>query len=68
LVTPFGRNKCCGRSAALEVLTEQHPNIDFVVADVASPDDATRTVTTVVDRWGRLDVLVNNAGAGAILP
>jgi NAD(P)-dependent dehydrogenase (short-subunit alcohol dehydrogenase family) len=50
------------------VLTEQHPNIDFVVADVASPDDATRTVTTVVDRWGRLDVLVNNAGAGAILP
>src|SRR5438093_1280008 len=26
-----------------------------------------RPVETVVERWGRLDVLVNNTGAGAIL-
>ena len=27
-----------------------------------------RTVAKALDTWGRLDVLVNNAGAGAILP
>lgn len=38
------------------------------MGDAAIAADATRTVNTVVERWGRLDVLVNNAGAGAILP
>ena len=38
------------------------------MADAAAPDDAARTVGKAVDTWGRLDVLVNNAGAGAILP
>jgi NAD(P)-dependent dehydrogenase (short-subunit alcohol dehydrogenase family) len=38
------------------------------VADAASADDAARTVGEAAERWGRLDVLVNNAGAGAILP
>jgi NAD(P)-dependent dehydrogenase (short-subunit alcohol dehydrogenase family) len=35
---------------------------------VANPEDASRTISTVIERWGRSDVLVNNAGAGAILP
>src|SRR3546814_14384937 len=39
-----------------------------LVADAAAPDDAARTIAKAVDAWGRLDVLVNNAGAGAILP
>jgi NAD(P)-dependent dehydrogenase (short-subunit alcohol dehydrogenase family) len=34
----------------------------------AEPADAVRTVATAVEMWGHLDVLVNNAGAGAILP
>jgi NAD(P)-dependent dehydrogenase (short-subunit alcohol dehydrogenase family) len=33
-----------------------------------APDDAARTIAKAVDTWGHLDVLVNNAGAGAILP
>lgn len=56
------------RIAQLEAMASAHPRIDFVVADVAQPDDAQRSVDTVVDRWGGLDILVNNAGAGAILP
>jgi NAD(P)-dependent dehydrogenase (short-subunit alcohol dehydrogenase family) len=56
------------RAAALQALAAEHPGVDAVVADVANPEDAARTVDTVVQRWGRLDVLVNNAGAGAILP
>jgi 3-oxoacyl-[acyl-carrier protein] reductase len=34
----------------------------FVRADVSSPADAERLVGEVVAAWGRLDVLVNNAG------
>jgi len=56
------------RAAALEEAASIHPNITALVADVASPEDAERTVGKAIETWGRLDVLVNNAGAGAILP
>lgn len=56
------------RLSSLESAAAAHPNITAVVADAAAPDDAQRTVGEVAARWGRLDVLVNNAGAGAILP
>jgi 3-oxoacyl-[acyl-carrier protein] reductase len=35
----------------------------FVAGDVASDADARRMIATAVERFGRLDVLVNNAGA-----
>lgn len=47
---------------------EDHPNIEAIVADVSRTEDAFRTIASVIERWGRLDVLVNNAGAGAIMP
>lgn len=56
------------RAALLEAAAANHANITPLAADVASPDDATQTIATAVAEWGRLDVLVNNAGAGAILP
>ena len=56
------------RAAALEEAASDHPGISAIVADAAAPQDAARTVAKVVDAHGRLDVLVNNAGAGAILP
>lgn len=56
------------RSGSLELATGDHPNIVGLVADAAAPDDAARTIDSAVARWGRLDALVNNAGAGAILP
>ena len=56
------------RAVPLEEAAAGHPNIAGLVADAAAPDDAVRTIAKAVDTWGRLDVLVNNAGAGAILP
>lgn len=55
------------RAAPLEETAALHANITGVVADAAVPDDAARTVAQTIETWGRLDVLVNNAGAGAIL-
>ena len=36
---------------------------DFVAADVTSSHDVTRMLGATLDRFGRVDVLVNNAGA-----
>lgn len=38
-----------------------------VRADVADENDCERLVATAVERFGRLDVLVNNAGIGAVV-
>jgi NAD(P)-dependent dehydrogenase (short-subunit alcohol dehydrogenase family) len=56
------------RAAPLRALAGEQPGIDFVVADSALPEDAARTVAEVLTCCGRLDAVVNNAGAGAILP
>jgi NAD(P)-dependent dehydrogenase (short-subunit alcohol dehydrogenase family) len=56
------------RSAGLDDASKDHANIESLVADTAEPQDAPRTISRAIELWGRLDVLVNNAGAGAILP
>jgi NAD(P)-dependent dehydrogenase (short-subunit alcohol dehydrogenase family) len=48
----------CGRHEA------EVPGATFVVADVRQPDQAAMVVDAAVTRFGRLDVLVNNAGGG----
>jgi NAD(P)-dependent dehydrogenase (short-subunit alcohol dehydrogenase family) len=39
-------------------------DVTFVIADVTNADDMVRVVETVVTRFGRLDVVVANAGTG----
>src|SRR5437762_3679699 len=56
------------RVGPLEEAVAEHPNLVGLVADAASAEDASRTVAKAVDLWGRVDALINNAGAGAILP
>jgi NAD(P)-dependent dehydrogenase (short-subunit alcohol dehydrogenase family) len=48
----------CGRHQA------DAPGAAFVVADVRQPGQAQLVVDAAVERFGRLDVLVNNAGGG----
>lgn len=56
------------RAGPLEETADAHPNIVGMVADAASPDDVKRSIAKAVDLWGDLHVLVNNAGAGALIP
>ncbi|MGO4834123.1 SDR family NAD(P)-dependent oxidoreductase, partial [Rhizobiaceae sp. 2RAB30] len=55
------------RSGPLEQTTAEGSSIVSFVADASVPEDASRTIAKALDTWGRLDVLVNNAGAGALL-
>lgn len=56
------------RRAPLAAVAAAHPRIELLVADARKEDAARQTVATAVDRWGRLDVLVNNAGVFVMLP
>jgi NAD(P)-dependent dehydrogenase (short-subunit alcohol dehydrogenase family) len=52
----------------LEARAEQIAGADTVACDVTVEADRERLVATVVERHGRLDGLVNNAGMGATAP
>jgi NAD(P)-dependent dehydrogenase (short-subunit alcohol dehydrogenase family) len=54
------------REEPAEVLTELRElgEVRYVRGSVAESDDHQRFVQDAVDAWGRLDVLVNNAGVG----
>jgi NAD(P)-dependent dehydrogenase (short-subunit alcohol dehydrogenase family) len=53
------------RLERLEELAASHPGIHPVQADVTDDGDRRRLVAATMDRFGSLDVLVNNAGAGS---
>ncbi|HEX4471667.1 MAG TPA: SDR family oxidoreductase [Nocardioides sp.] len=57
------RVSICDRDEiAVTAATRSDPELLAVVGDVADADDTARWVAEVVERWGGVDVLVNNAG------
>src|SRR5262245_3493934 len=56
------------RAEPLDDVVRSHPNIEAFVADASKPEDASRTIAQALERWDRLDALVNNAGAGYPMP
>jgi NAD(P)-dependent dehydrogenase (short-subunit alcohol dehydrogenase family) len=56
------------RADRLARLQRELPGVHAVTCDVADADDRERLVETVMDRHGRLDGLINNAGVGATAP
>jgi len=51
-----------------EELAAQLPDAAYVQADVSVATEARRLVDEAIRRFGRLDVLVNNAGTTAVIP
>lgn len=55
----------CSRSSTpvVDKWAGEHPDrFLFETADLSKAEDATRFVNAVVEKWGRVDVLINNAG------
>jgi NAD(P)-dependent dehydrogenase (short-subunit alcohol dehydrogenase family) len=50
------------REAQLLETADDHPDALAVPCDVTAPDDVARLFAEVRQRWGRVDVLFNNAG------
>lgn len=55
------------RARRLEALVDELPGTVAVRADLAEEDDRARLVAEVCDRFGGVDVLVNNAGIGSTM-
>lgn len=59
------------RAEALEQTREmvaETADAACIITDIAEPEQATAMVASAFDRFGRLDVLVNNAAAAPLLP
>lgn len=51
----------CGRNQAL--LDEfKHPNVLAINADVSDPSQVEQLIKQVLEQWGRIDIVINNAG------
>jgi ketoreductase RED2 len=44
------------------------PDATYVQADIADPEHAARLVAATIERHGRLDIVINNAGTTAVIP
>jgi short-subunit dehydrogenase len=56
------------RSARIEALARDLPDALAVPTDLRDPTQIVRLVNATLDRFGRVDVLVNNAGQGLHVP
>jgi ketoreductase RED2 len=51
-----------------QAVADSLPDAHYVQADVAADDGPAKLVEAALEQWGRLDVLVNNAGTTAVIP
>lgn len=56
------RNKDKLEAAKADIETVAKGSVDYVVADMTNPDDITNLVTQTRERYGKLNILINNSG------
>jgi NAD(P)-dependent dehydrogenase (short-subunit alcohol dehydrogenase family) len=56
------------RKANLRETADTHPGIVPFDADICADGAPAAVIDAAIGQWGRIDVLVNNAGAAAIMP
>lgn len=56
------------RANSLDTTAESHPSIAVQLVDLCDPAAADSIVATAHQKWGQLDVVVNNAGVTAVMP
>ena len=56
----------CGQDEARGKSAVDHPNAHFQRADIGEEDDCEALIAGAIDRFGRLDILVNNAAKAAV--
>lgn len=61
-IAVVGRNAEKSESAVGRIKREAGIDAFAITADVTKPDDVTRALAETADRFGRLDILLNNAG------
>lgn len=61
LLTARGEEALAETARAAE---EKGAEVLTLQADVRSPEDAEKTIGLAMEKWGRIDVLINNAGYG----
>lgn len=67
-VTICARNIENLKIAAKRIVDETGVEVHYIEADVTKEEDCKRLITSTVGKYGRLDIVVNNAGTSAANP
>lgn len=62
------RSAADAEAAAAEVASATGRSVLGLAADVAEPEDVERLVQVTIERFGKIDILINNAGVGCRKP
>jgi len=68
VIVPIARRKDKLEAVAKEITDEFGVETFPLVCDITDTEAVDKVVDTVMEKYGRIDVLINNAGTGAVAP